>query len=136
MRYYHCSPTSVTLIPSKACFTPDCIMLASSVISSLDTSKDPCEGFFDYASMSALRIPNFKPHDVVSHQMVAGSRTILSPPTRGALGALKSSLSKTADSYSKFSHQTRLPSMPKSFLPYLWNFLTPQSQMTSMMRSC
>ncbi|KZV86541.1 zincin [Exidia glandulosa HHB12029] len=40
----HSEPT-----PS-ACFTPDCIQLSSDILSSLDTSKDPCEDFYDFAT--------------------------------------------------------------------------------------
>lgn len=32
------------------CLSPQCIVLASQVLSSLDTSEDPCENFYDFAS--------------------------------------------------------------------------------------
>lgn len=35
------------------CLTPNCIILAASILSSLDTSQDPCENFYDFASKSA-----------------------------------------------------------------------------------
>ncbi|CCL99342.1 uncharacterized protein FIBRA_01360 [Fibroporia radiculosa] len=33
-----------------SCLTPECIMLSSSILSSLDTSQDPCENFYDFAT--------------------------------------------------------------------------------------
>ncbi|KZT28481.1 metalloprotease [Neolentinus lepideus HHB14362 ss-1] len=34
----------------KACFSSDCILLSANILSSLDTSYDPCENFYDFAN--------------------------------------------------------------------------------------
>ena len=36
----------------ELCFSPQCIVLSASVLSSLDLTQDPCENFYDFASMS------------------------------------------------------------------------------------
>ncbi|KAF5373184.1 hypothetical protein D9758_001653 [Tetrapyrgos nigripes] len=47
------SPTNAPEVP--VCLTPQCVMLSSSVLSSLDTSEDPCENFYEYANGGWLR---------------------------------------------------------------------------------
>ncbi|KAJ3726361.1 hypothetical protein DFJ43DRAFT_1195956 [Lentinula guzmanii] len=37
------------------CLTGDCIMLAASILSSLDTKQDPCENFYEFANGGWLR---------------------------------------------------------------------------------
>ncbi len=32
------------------CLTPQCVILSASILSSLDTSQDPCENFYDFSS--------------------------------------------------------------------------------------
>ncbi|KAG6854921.1 hypothetical protein C0991_009744 [Blastosporella zonata] len=39
----------------ETCLTPQCILLSGSIISSLDTSQDPCENFYDFATGGWLR---------------------------------------------------------------------------------
>lgn len=39
----------------EACLTPQCILLSGSILSSLDTSQDPCENFYDFATGGWLR---------------------------------------------------------------------------------
>ncbi|KII88684.1 hypothetical protein PLICRDRAFT_141150 [Plicaturopsis crispa FD-325 SS-3] len=42
--------------PSKdACFTPECIVLSADILSSLDTSQDPCENFYEFANGGWLK---------------------------------------------------------------------------------
>ena len=50
-----CSKLTCVLLGSddrivEACLTSDCITLSASILSSLDTSQDPCENFYDFAS--------------------------------------------------------------------------------------
>ncbi|EPQ58373.1 Metalloprotease [Gloeophyllum trabeum ATCC 11539] len=43
-------PTPSAPPEEKACFSADCILLSANILSSLDTSYDPCENFFDFAN--------------------------------------------------------------------------------------
>ncbi|KAJ3804396.1 peptidase family M13-domain-containing protein [Lentinula aff. lateritia] len=54
------SAPSPTGIPEEAnhtpvCLTGDCIMLAASILSSMDTNQDPCENFYEFANGGWLR---------------------------------------------------------------------------------
>ncbi|KAF5386857.1 hypothetical protein D9615_001643 [Tricholomella constricta] len=48
-------PGPTTLPKEEACLTPQCILLSGSILSSLDTSQDPCENFYDFATGGWLR---------------------------------------------------------------------------------
>ncbi|KAF8078094.1 hypothetical protein FPV67DRAFT_33082 [Lyophyllum atratum] len=49
-------PPSPTNKPEEdACLTPQCILLSGSILSSVDTSQDPCENFYDFATGGWLR---------------------------------------------------------------------------------
>ncbi|KAG6917789.1 hypothetical protein DXG01_001061 [Tephrocybe rancida] len=57
--------TSTTTLPplpgptsppqEETCLTPQCILLSGSILSSLDTSQNPCENFYDFATGGWLR---------------------------------------------------------------------------------
>ncbi|KAE9406756.1 zincin [Gymnopus androsaceus JB14] len=50
------SPPSPTAVPEEpVCLTGDCIMLSASILSSLDTSQDPCENFYEFSNGGWLR---------------------------------------------------------------------------------
>ncbi|KAI0302060.1 hypothetical protein BC826DRAFT_986902 [Russula brevipes] len=34
----------------KECFSPECVVLSASILSALDTTQDPCENFYEYAT--------------------------------------------------------------------------------------
>ncbi|KAG6832683.1 hypothetical protein H0H92_012255 [Tricholoma furcatifolium] len=39
----------------ETCLTPQCILLSGAILSSLDTTQDPCENFYDFATGGWLR---------------------------------------------------------------------------------
>ncbi|KAF9052689.1 hypothetical protein BJ165DRAFT_1413126 [Panaeolus papilionaceus] len=43
-------PTSTTRPQPPTCLEPHCIVLSADILSSLDTTQDPCENFYDFAN--------------------------------------------------------------------------------------
>lgn len=41
--------------PEPVCLTPQCVILSASILSSLDTSQDPCENFYEFSSGGWLK---------------------------------------------------------------------------------
>ncbi|KAL4254086.1 Peptidase M13 [Abortiporus biennis] len=70
-------PTPTTPPEEPACLTPQCIMLAASVLSSLDTTQDPCENFFDFANGGWL-----KAHPIPSDKGSIGNFELLTQDNR------------------------------------------------------
>ncbi|EKM55471.1 uncharacterized protein PHACADRAFT_256119 [Phanerochaete carnosa HHB-10118-sp] len=62
------APIPTTAPEEKTCFSPQCVMLAASVISSLDQSYDPCENFYDFATGGWI-----KQHPIPSDKGIYGN---------------------------------------------------------------
>ncbi|THH29635.1 hypothetical protein EUX98_g4545 [Antrodiella citrinella] len=65
-------PAPTTSPKEVACLTPQCIMLSSAILSSLDTTQDPCNDFFDFANGGWL-----KEHPIPSDKGATGTFEIL-----------------------------------------------------------
>ncbi|KZT68178.1 zincin [Daedalea quercina L-15889] len=63
-----------------ACLSADCIILSSSILSSLDSSQDPCENFYDFANGGWL-----KEHPIPSDKGVYGNFEALAQQNRRVL---------------------------------------------------
>lgn len=57
--------------PGEPCLTSECILLSASILSSLDTSQDPCENFYDFANGNWLK-ENPVPADKASYGKFEG----------------------------------------------------------------
>lgn len=59
-----------------ACLSADCIVLSASILSSLDTTQDPCDSFYDFASTFS----SIQPHvSILTAICVAGGWTKAHP---------------------------------------------------------
>lgn len=56
----------------ESCLTPECILLSGSILSSLDTSQDPCENFYDFASASCFSNLGLTALTLASYYLIAG----------------------------------------------------------------
>ncbi|OSD08705.1 Metalloprotease [Trametes coccinea BRFM310] len=95
------SPTSPPEEP--VCLSPSCINLASSVLSSLDESQDPCENFYDFANGGWL-----KAHPIPSDKGSFGNFEALAQQNRRLLQQILSEDSSarfTAASASDYDEQ-------------------------------
>ncbi|KIY47093.1 endothelin-converting enzyme 1 [Fistulina hepatica ATCC 64428] len=48
-------PPPPTHIPEPVCLTPQCVLLAASILSAIDTTQDPCENFYGFAANGWLQ---------------------------------------------------------------------------------
>ncbi|EPT06082.1 Metalloprotease [Fomitopsis schrenkii] len=70
----------ITVTSTPACLSADCIILSSSILSSLNTSQDPCENFYDFANGGWL-----KDHPIPSDKGVFGNFEALAQQNRRVL---------------------------------------------------
>ncbi|PPQ78520.1 hypothetical protein CVT25_011792 [Psilocybe cyanescens] len=77
-------PEPTTSPEEKRCLEPHCIILSASILSSIDSSQDPCENFYDFANGGWLRshpLPpdkaNFGKFEALSQENKQIIRTIL-----------------------------------------------------------
>ncbi|KAI0831469.1 Metalloprotease [Trametes gibbosa] len=91
-------PTSQPAEP--LCLSPSCINLASSVLSSLDETQDPCENFYDFANGGWL-----KAHPIPSDKGKYGNFEVLAQENRRVLQQILSE-----DSSSRFAEVSALAS--------------------------
>ncbi|EIW60033.1 Metalloprotease [Trametes versicolor FP-101664 SS1] len=91
-------PTSPPAEP--VCLSPSCINLASSVLSSLDESQDPCENFYDFANGGWL-----KAHPIPSDKGSFGNFEALAQQNRRILQQILSE-----DASTRFSEVSALAS--------------------------
>ncbi|KAI0363474.1 Metalloprotease [Pilatotrama ljubarskyi] len=87
------APTPTSPPEEPVCLSPSCINLASSVLSSLDESQDPCENFYDFANGGWL-----KAHPIPSDKGSFGNFEALSQQNRRLLQQILSE-----DSSARFS---------------------------------
>lgn len=77
-------------LSQNACFTQDCIVLASSIISKLDTSYDPCENFYDFASTSSDVFYTVDTLYNIYHLLDGGwTKSHPIPSDKGSIGSLE-----------------------------------------------
>ncbi|KAH9951953.1 Metalloprotease [Amylocystis lapponica] len=94
-------PTSPPIEP--ACLTPDCIILASSILSSLDLTQDPCENFYQYANGGWL-----KAHPLPSDKGAFGNFEALAQQNRRVLQEILSPSSSISSDVSLDSYDAQL----------------------------
>ncbi|TFY55841.1 hypothetical protein EVJ58_g7996 [Rhodofomes roseus] len=85
------------------CLSSDCIILSSSILSSLDISQDPCENFYDFANGGWL-----KTHPIPSDKGVYGNFEALAQQNRRVLQEILTSDAYVSPSTLTTSHDEQL----------------------------
>ncbi len=70
-----------SLQKERECFSSECVVLSATILSSLDTTQDPCENFYEYASelYSVSQPSAYLAH---AYKPEVGARHILFPRIR------------------------------------------------------
>ncbi|KZT44083.1 zincin [Sistotremastrum suecicum HHB10207 ss-3] len=110
-------PTSSPKTPENICLTSDCVVLASSIITALDPSIDPCEDFYQFSNGGWLRehpIPADKGIYgrfnalAVENQRIAQSLLDVSSEVTESAGPDDVTRAKLANLYASCTNETQL----------------------------
>ncbi|KAH9484148.1 Endothelin-converting enzyme-like protein [Psilocybe cubensis] len=119
-------PPEPTKEPSeKRCLEPHCIILSASILSSIDTSQDPCENFYDFANGGWLKShplppdkPSFGKFEALAQENKQIIRTILESST--SVSPLDDQiLTKLRDFYSSCMDEDKLDEIGTAPLRHL-----------------